>query len=993
MQLDEVNIIGVIDLRTCLQAIAQCSPEIVNQQDSDYTVYAYDYSEPDLPLVGQGMLSWGLDQSDHQHQHQQQQQQLVTGRVTRNMLAILSNGSRETLEVKMKLTAVAKMHRAGFPAMDGAHLVKPAPTHPDMATSSEWNSFLQSNPMLGHSATVTAIPSPVPPPAQPHHPPPLEMRYPEPRHEYQPIRPASRPASRPTSRPSSIPPPITAAPPAAISSASFPPPLLTTYRPVAPAEGAPSPLSSQPVEIAPERPARPSRPSSRASRSRVPTGRPRGRPRKKPVETGHTSAAEEATDGDDGPQKKRAKTTKAEYSTIAPFVSAPDSLRVAASTSGSLRTMRPVGSGSDAPTSNSLQDMPRAPTPIPAGPPNRRQQKRIMLDNYKPELAGEVERGNPYQSRLSQPPMQRSMSTGVDACSPAESIGQSPDQGYTPEDSTADLGSSPPVPRTSAYMRSSPIASSPILPTMPIPQADSGFMSGGMDDYFDDEILQELPQPRLPDTDVNCQLPAAKPDSRKRSWASHLQQEPQPPPQGQPQPHQPHPHQQHQYQHQQQQQQPHEHQHHHQHQQGHQQGHQNQQQHEQHHHQHQYEHQNQQHEHQHQHQPTQQQAQPQAQPQPDAHFTSQLDPSTQLHHPASQHSQPSTFPFQEVNPGPPELLPVSSIFNPQGKVKTLNRAPAPAQVPAPAPPPPTKKTANRSLKRCNTAPATAPTGEVCFGEQPLNQPSPLGHIHDDAMQQSPANLSLESSSFADLSHSVLAPEQALESPRDDAIEPSQPEPARPGSAVSAPTPETFAPPELPSAEPTLSLPALSPAEAGLTLPQLPAADGPLTLPTQMTSRPGSRPGSSGLTVPTVPASDPVTESVLTLPRAFMSETAGPPSDALEPPRYNKNQVKKQSIKERLENAIQKGEMPPFCNNCGAIETPTWRKIWTQNHNGVPPFHELSDKPGRVTVIDILERDSEGLPTVYQLVKKNLGPNDDKTQWKESLLCNRKCARR
>ncbi len=173
-----------------------------------------------------------------------------------------------------------------------------------------------------------------------------------------------------------------------------------------------------------------------------------------------------------------------------------------------------------------------------------------------------------------------------------------------------------------------------------------------------------------------------------------------------------------------------------------------------------------------------------------------------------------------------------------------------------------------------------------------------------------------------------------------------------------------------------------------TLPGVPTAmpttSSALTLPALPTSRPGSR----GLSIAPVPASDPAPQTILSLPQAPapFSEAACPPSD-LEP-RYNKNAVKKQSIKERLENAIQRGEMPPFCNNCGAIETPTWRKIWTQDHDGVPGFHEFSDKPGQVTTIDVLERNAAGQPSKHRLVKKNLGPMDPKSDWKESLLCNR-----
>jgi hypothetical protein len=123
-----------------------------------------------------------------------------------------------------------------------------------------------------------------------------------------------------------------------------------------------------------------------------------------------------------------------------------------------------------------------------------------------------------------------------------------------------------------------------------------------------------------------------------------------------------------------------------------------------------------------------------------------------------------------------------------------------------------------------------------------------------------------------------------------------------------------------------------------------------------------------------------------LPRVVASEPPCPLSD-LDPPRYSKNLVKKQSIKEKLQSAIERGESPPFCSNCGAIETPTWRKIWTLDYDGIPGFHEFSDKPGCVTMIEVLERDADEQPTKYRMVKKNLGPKDDKKKWTETLLCN------
>ncbi|KAK4203660.1 hypothetical protein QBC40DRAFT_16592 [Triangularia verruculosa] len=872
--LDERTTIGVVDLRTCLQAVAQSSPEIINHEENDYSVYAYDFSEPDVPLVGQGMLSWGLDPNN-----EVSQQQMVPGRVTRNLLALLSSGSRETLEVKLKLAVVSRVPpRADFSGLEGFNLSKSSQMPVD--DNSEWNSFVQSSQMFGHNTNMghNSNVGPMPPAGLPpvsihnhhHHnhfngsindPRPMEMR--------------SDSAPPYMNRPSSIPPlePRPSAPtPSSMhglhSVATVPDPP-RTHTPI---ESAPSPLPQpQPTETVtephPQPQSRPSRPSSRAStkKARPSTGRPRGRPRKQAAE-GNTSAAEEATDGDEGPRRKRAKVIRAEYTAVAPFGSAPDSLRVAASTSGSLRNMRPVGAGNDAPTPSHLQDVPRAPTPVPDGALLQQQQRRrAMGPKARSESIG-MENIPVFQPRQNQPQMHE---MSQDARSPVESIGQSPYQGYSPEDSTGDLGSSPPVPRTATYLRSSPPASSPILPPMPMRQVDSGFMSGGLDDFFDDDDMmpdlppshmQELSRPMPNQMRVAQTVPVpmtSKPNSRKNSRAL---------------------------------------------------------------------------------------------------------------------SQPQEVTFQEVTPGPPELLPTKSLFNPAGRVKTLNRPTPPPTTYRPSPPPtsdqPTeravpppsdrpapKKRNARSLKRSHTAPnPVVSEQEVSAQAQPAPQ-----HQHIDPIQETTLPPHLEQSSARTNGVAVVAVDpnghrignefarapEAANSPREVSV-PAAPMPVIESQEV---------------VEPTFEHQPLPP-----------------------TSRPPSRPASQGPGVPSVPASDFGNEPMLTLPQPFMSEATCPPSD-FDAPRYSKNLVKKQTIKERLESAILRGESPPFCNNCGAIETPTWRKIWIQEHKGIPPFYEFSDKPGFVTMIDILERDSEGQPAAYRLVKKNLGAKDDKKVWIETLLCN------
>lgn len=856
--LNENTTIGVVDLRTCLQAVAQSSPEIINQDDTDYSVYATDYSEANFPLVGQGLLSWVLEHGSnyhHQQQQQQQQQKLVTGLVMRNLMAILSGGSRETLEVKLKLTAVPKRPpRSDFSSLESLDMTKFAPTSTD--ANSEWNSFIQSNPMLGHSANVASMPSPSLPPAQLSQPPQAHTHVEEQR--FMELQQESAPPQPP--RPASIPPQNGLRQPSAPLANIAPSPAVLP-RMSSPAL-APRPVDmpvGQPVELPP---ARPSRPTSRASKSRSkqPTGRPRGRPRKKPQETGNTSAAEEATDGDEGPQKKRAKVIQADYNMIAPFGSGPESLRVTASISGSLRNMRPVGSGE--PTGgNHLQDIPRAPTPVPDVPLLQKQQLRRMALESKTKLDSTVdqEAGARYQRRLSQSAMTTALSQG--AHSP-DSAAQSPDQAYSPEDSPADLGSSPPVPRTTSYIPSSPMASSPILPAMRLRQVDSGFMSGGIDDMMDEDDIQELPLAKM---ESNTRLP-------RNETLSLL-------------------------------------------------------------------------------------------PMPAA-----TGPPNENGRPAfSQDRQLSNFPFHEVQPGPPELLPTKSIFNPPPRGPVPKKA-APLARPAPVPKPRAKpkKAAAPSLKRSSTAPSVItepvpPVQDLQVSQpsaEPVNEPfniPPTALSTPPEQQCEPSPSTIEA-----VLHSALSKEVGLDA-RGSC--PARPEPSMP-VAEMMPVPER---PE--RTERT---------EFSLTLPSKP--------PSRPASRSVSRPASRGPTVPAVPASDPVTETVLTMPRPFMSEAPGPVEDEAAP-RYSKNQVKKQSIKERLETAIQKGESPPFCANCGAIETPTWRKIWTQEQPGVPEKHQFSDKPGSVTAVDVLEQDPDGQILVHRLVKKHLAPTEDRKCWTESLLCN------
>lgn len=883
--LDERNAIGVVDLRTCLQAIADCSPELAGGNDKDYTVYAYDYSEPDTPLVGQGMLSAGLLQGADQAG----QRRLVTGRVTRNMLAIFGNGNKETLEVRLKLTPVPRVARsiqANTPTQHFEHLPAPNQSIANAPENTEWNSFIQSNPNIGRSANVSRVSSPALGPARPFNSQ-YEVRNDFPGPNNYPF--SNQPSSRPGSRPAS------AEPTAGERHLSAAPQLAPRPAPVA---IAPHPVEEPTNAAAVTKPANAqSRPNSRASKR--PTGKPRGRPAKKPRQPdGSTSGLEEGTDADDGPaRKKRAKVTQVGRSNSAHFGSEPDSLRVAASNAQSIRSFRPVSVGGDGPGGSHLQDIPRAPTPVPESHQPSFPQARTAPSGLRREsLSGQGPDGsfNP-----SYPDLNRSMSQGLEARSPVDSIGPSPSHIYSDEASPADIGSSPPVPRSALYSaRSSPMPSSPVLPPMRMPpsQPDSGFMSGGFDSRIDDDDTGKTLKEVAPPAPI-----VAKPKPKPRR--SRAKKDPaKPPPQ-------------------------------------------------------------------------------------------------------------KGLVIQEITPGPPELLPRTSIYNPPPRrgplTPTLSTASEPSYYP--------------HLQRTMT--------ETSNPEPPIQTPA-------EPPAELPAELPAEQSTerpINDVHQSTAVPDRATP-PVEDVVNrvPAKVETCKGGNETIA---KITSPQETVSqTSPAQETQVMSPEEEvlhqrfadiekalnsfedgqdqqymeslGLTgnsfsqsveessqMPKeadLPSTSGSNQSMMHHPSRRAHQETSAEPELPAIPASDPVLPQ-LTLPFP-MSEPLNSETDAFDPPevKANKNFIKRQAIKQKLEEAIAQGEMPTYCRNCAALQTPTWRKIWKQEHRGVPEYHEYSEKAGHVTAINVLERDADGKSTLYEMVKKALGPRDDKAAWTEVLLCNRKC---
>lgn len=336
-------------------------------------------------------------------------------------------------------------------------------------------------------------------------------------------------------------------------------------------------------------------------------------------------------------------------------------------------------------------------------------------------------------------------------------------------------------------------------------------------------------------------------------------------------------------------------------------------------------------------------------------------------------SKPGTMIIEQVCPGPPELLPKKSIYKPKATSQALSKKARGTGTKAVAYP----------LKRANTEPNLQ------------RQDTPVEPTGPPSVPQLPSELEAAEKDVSQPGSAMEpAREPAREAPLEPSLEPSlQPshEPAHEPALVSASEQASE-----PKASEIAPLQSIEDAEDGiLRLLDEPLADGlpmadtvgdahglpAMSEPPQIPSRrPSTTEATAPVLKPSVAASDPGLPEPTNLPYfPFDEEEEQAP--------LSKNFSRKQSIKAKLEKAIEAGQMPTFCSNCGAISTPTWRKVFSQHCEGSPEFPVFSDKPGCITAIIITKRDENEKPLEYQVIKKALGPTEDKAKWKEDMLCN------
>ena len=486
--LDENTEIGVIELKTCIQAIVAASPELVAALGQDYTVYAYDYSEYETPLVGQGMLSWVLaSSSSTPSAPAHQSRTIVTGRVCKNLLGLFSSNSQETLEVKLRLVPVpTSMQSEYIESMKKYRDI--SQMMPEGFDPQAWTSFVQANPAILQLASKSRSQSPAVGSGPTggfgiDH---VQRLFSGQGYQQRNIESQNTQQTKP--EPQRLPPQNV-------------PPQNTNYAvpDVAPQlPRLPSPASSVASATTKKRRGRPPGPNPRKSRVKTTITQDS-------VDTGYASNDDRF---EEGPNKKRAKVMQAEWSGNTDFGRQPDSLRVAASTAASIRMHQPTAVRPNNSLANSLEGPPREPTPI-AHPPSRMQLPQLPVPGTTLSRGsfsiGKKEYASPYK------PVGPNVKL-------AESAQTSPEASQA-ESSPVDIASSPPV-----YRGASTCPSSPNMTGQARRFDDSGFMSGSMDDLFEDDEMRPVDDEDLDVATQYSKRPNISPLADQKRPAASLQE-------------------------------------------------------------------------------------------------------------------------------------------------------------------------------------------------------------------------------------------------------------------------------------------------------------------------------------------------------------------------------------------------------------------------------------------------------------------------------------
>lgn len=170
-------------------------------------------------------------------------------------------------------------------------------------------------------------------------------------------------------------------------------------------------------------------------------------------------------------------------------------------------------------------------------------------------------------------------------------------------------------------------------------------------------------------------------------------------------------------------------------------------------------------------------------------------------------------------------------------------------------------------------------------------------------------------------------------------------------------------------------------------------------PTPQPEASGSRRGS--LALPTKPAAttavtkrkrQPIQRSRTTYNDSEAGSPAPSDTEGGRPkmPRSGSGAPRRKIIEQRLADAIENGETPVFCSHCGAIETPTWRKIYVNMCHGKPSPLDYVEGEGETIAVEITEVDEETGEATRFTIRKSMKKTKTVLPgrgFEETVVCN------
>ncbi|CAG8877320.1 unnamed protein product [Penicillium salamii] len=125
-------------------------------------------------------------------------------------------------------------------------------------------------------------------------------------------------------------------------------------------------------------------------------------------------------------------------------------------------------------------------------------------------------------------------------------------------------------------------------------------------------------------------------------------------------------------------------------------------------------------------------------------------------------------------------------------------------------------------------------------------------------------------------------------------------------------------------------------------------------------------------VSAIPASDPVVSIHHPVNLGFSPCTTG-------------STKRSKQVQARLDQAIREGQVPSYCENCGSIETPTWRRAWSRDVEGSEKVAEVMMRDSSGLFWLALEHNAQGEMQKFKIYTK--GPGKTVNEWVQMLFCN------